>query len=61
MQTVTDADGRFEFPRAPPVSVSVWVSLGPWKDERYRSGPNVPLDLKPGAARSSTSAARGRR
>jgi protocatechuate 3,4-dioxygenase beta subunit len=49
MQAVTDADGRFEFPRVPPVAVSVRVSLGPWKDEGFRSGPSVPLDLQPGA------------
>jgi RNA polymerase sigma factor (sigma-70 family) len=48
MQTVTGADGRFEFPRVPPVPVSVRVHLGPWKDEGYRSGPSVPLDLQPG-------------
>jgi thiol-disulfide isomerase/thioredoxin len=48
MQTVTDTDGRFEFPRVPPVPVSVHVHLGPWKDEGFRSGPGVPLDLKPG-------------
>jgi len=28
--------------------VSVGVYLGPWKDEGFRSGPRVPLDLKPG-------------
>jgi RNA polymerase sigma factor (sigma-70 family) len=48
LQTVTDADGRFEFPRVPAVPVSVGVYLGPWKDEGFRSGPRVPLDLQPG-------------
>jgi thiol-disulfide isomerase/thioredoxin len=48
MQTVSDANGRFEFPRVPPVPTSVRVHLGPWKDEGFRSGPSVPLDLKPG-------------
>jgi RNA polymerase sigma factor (sigma-70 family) len=48
MQTVTDAAGHFEIPRVPPVPVSVHVHLGPWKDEGFRSGPGVPLDLKPG-------------
>jgi RNA polymerase sigma factor (sigma-70 family) len=48
MQVVTGRDGRFEFPRVPPVPVVVWVSIGPWKDETFRSGPHVPLDLKPG-------------
>ncbi len=32
----------------PPVPVSIGVHLGPWKDEGFHSGPNVPLDLKPG-------------
>ena len=59
MQTVTDADGRFEFPQVPPGPVSVRVSLGPWKDESFRSGPSVPLDLKPGGGPSWTSAAPG--
>lgn len=45
----TDESGRYEFPRVPPGQASVHVLLGPWKDEGYRSGPNVPLDLKPGA------------
>jgi hypothetical protein len=48
LQVVTNADGRFEFPRVPPVPVSVRVHLGPWKEEGFRSGPSVPLDLKPG-------------
>ena len=34
--------------RVPPVPVSVRVYLGPWEDEGFRSGPSVPLDLKPG-------------
>jgi beta-lactamase regulating signal transducer with metallopeptidase domain/protocatechuate 3,4-dioxygenase beta subunit/thiol-disulfide isomerase/thioredoxin len=48
LQTVTSADGSFEFPRVPPIPVSVRAYLGPWKDEGYRSGPSVPLDLQPG-------------
>lgn len=48
LQTTTDADGRFECPRVPPGPVSVRISLGPWRDEGFRSGPVVPLDLKPG-------------
>ena len=48
LQTVTGPDGRFEFPRVPPGPVAVRVYLGPWKDEGFRSGPHVPLDLKPG-------------
>jgi RNA polymerase sigma factor (sigma-70 family) len=48
LQTRTDPDGRFEFPRVPPVPVCVGVYLSPWKDEGFRSGPRVPLDLKPG-------------
>jgi len=48
LYTVTDAEGRFEFPQTPPGAVCLWVSLGPWKDEGFRSGPRVPLELKPG-------------
>ncbi len=48
LQVVTDKDGRFEFPRVPPGPVSVRVSLGPWYEEGFRSGPSVPLNLQPG-------------
>jgi thiol-disulfide isomerase/thioredoxin len=48
LQAVTGPDGRFEFPRVPPGPVSVRVSLGPWKDEGFRSGPVAPLALRPG-------------
>jgi RNA polymerase sigma factor (sigma-70 family) len=48
IQTVTGPDGRFELPRVAPVPVCVRVYLGPWKDEGFRSGPGVPLDLRPG-------------
>jgi thiol-disulfide isomerase/thioredoxin len=48
MYTRTGADGRFEFPRVLPASVSVRVDLGPWEDATFRSGPSVPLELQPG-------------
>jgi RNA polymerase sigma factor (sigma-70 family) len=48
LHAVTGPDGRFEFPRVMPGPVSVRVHLGPWKDEGFRSGPSVPLDLEPG-------------
>jgi protocatechuate 3,4-dioxygenase beta subunit len=48
MQVVTGPDGRFEFPRVPPLPVGVRVYLGPWKDQGFHSGPGVPLDLRPG-------------
>jgi len=48
MQVETGPVGRFEFARVPPGPVYVRVYLGPWKDEGYRSGPGLPLDLKPG-------------
>jgi len=48
MRAVTDAGRRFQFPRVPAVPLSVRIYLGPWKDEGFRSGPSVPLDLQPG-------------
>jgi uncharacterized GH25 family protein len=45
---ITGPDGRFVFTAAPPVPLSLRVVLGPWKDEPFRSGPHVPLDLQPG-------------
>jgi RNA polymerase sigma factor (sigma-70 family) len=48
LQVVTGADGRFTFSRVMPGPVHVHVHLGPWKDEGFRSGPSVPLDLRPG-------------
>jgi uncharacterized GH25 family protein/thiol-disulfide isomerase/thioredoxin len=48
LQTRTDANGRFEFPRVPHGPVAVRPYLGPWKDEGFRSAPSVPLDLRPG-------------
>ncbi|MFL5327507.1 MAG: sigma-70 family RNA polymerase sigma factor [Gemmataceae bacterium] len=48
LQSVTDAEGRFVFPRMPAVPVSVRIHLGPWEEPGYRSGPSVPLDVAPG-------------
>jgi RNA polymerase sigma factor (sigma-70 family) len=48
LQTHTDAEGRFEFPRVPAGPVLVCPTLGPWQDEGYRSAPHVPVDLQPG-------------
>jgi thiol-disulfide isomerase/thioredoxin len=47
-QTTTGPDGSFEFLRVRPGPVSARVYLGPWKDEGFRSGPHMPLDLQPG-------------
>jgi RNA polymerase sigma factor (sigma-70 family) len=48
LQTHTGPDGSFDFPHVPRGPVSVRVYLGPWKDDGFRSGPSVPLNLKPG-------------
>jgi thiol-disulfide isomerase/thioredoxin len=43
-----DADGRFSFPRLPPVPSYATVSF--WRDEKlgFGSKQSIPLDLKPG-------------
>jgi protocatechuate 3,4-dioxygenase beta subunit len=44
----TDAQGNFTFEHIPSGPTQVTVFLGPWRDEGFRSGPSVPLDLAPG-------------
>ena len=44
----TDRDGRFVFPRVPPVKSSVRAQLGVWRDCPITSSRSVPLDLQPG-------------
>ena len=46
--TQTDRDGRFVFPRVPPVKSSVRAQLSPWRDSPLTSSRSVPLDLQPG-------------
>ena len=48
MNVTTGPDGSFQFPQVPPGPVALRVLLGPWKDDGFRSGPSVPLDLQPG-------------
>jgi thiol-disulfide isomerase/thioredoxin len=49
LQTQTDGEGRLEFPRVPPVPVSVRVSSSwPWRDEEFHSALSMPVDLQPG-------------
>jgi beta-lactamase regulating signal transducer with metallopeptidase domain/thiol-disulfide isomerase/thioredoxin/protocatechuate 3,4-dioxygenase beta subunit len=44
----TDRDGRFEFPRVPPVISSVRAHVSVWRDSPLSSGQSIPLDLQPG-------------
>ncbi|MGN6543727.1 MAG: redoxin family protein, partial [Aureliella sp.] len=45
---ITDADGRFEFERLPPIAGSVRAYLGPWQDSPLQSSQSVPVALRPG-------------
>jgi thiol-disulfide isomerase/thioredoxin/uncharacterized GH25 family protein len=44
----TDRDGRFAFPRVPPIKSRVWGQASVWRDGPLTSGRSVPLDLRPG-------------
>lgn len=44
----SDAEGRFEFERLPPIAGCLRVYLGPWEDSPLQSSQSVPLELKPG-------------
>ena len=44
----TDRDGRFVFPRVPPLKSSVKVRLSVWEESPLTSSRSVPLDLQPG-------------
>jgi beta-lactamase regulating signal transducer with metallopeptidase domain/protocatechuate 3,4-dioxygenase beta subunit/thiol-disulfide isomerase/thioredoxin len=44
----TDRNGRFVFPRVPPVKSHVSAQISVWQDGPLRSSRSVPLDLKPG-------------
>jgi beta-lactamase regulating signal transducer with metallopeptidase domain/protocatechuate 3,4-dioxygenase beta subunit/thiol-disulfide isomerase/thioredoxin len=44
----TDRDGRFVFPRVPPVKSYVRAQLSVWRDYPFSSSRSVPLDLQPG-------------
>lgn len=45
---LTDADGRFQFDRIPPVSGNLKAYLGLWDDSPLSSSQSVPLELRPG-------------
>jgi beta-lactamase regulating signal transducer with metallopeptidase domain/thiol-disulfide isomerase/thioredoxin len=51
---VTDADGRFNFDRLPPIVGAVRTQLGPWEESPLTSGESAPLDLQPGEQREIT-------
>ena len=44
----TDGDGRFVFPRVPPLKSKVEAILSVWRDSPLTSSRSVPLDLRPG-------------
>jgi beta-lactamase regulating signal transducer with metallopeptidase domain/thiol-disulfide isomerase/thioredoxin len=44
----SDRDGRFQFPRVPPVKSHVHAQLSVWDDYPFSSSESVPLDLQPG-------------
>lgn len=46
--TQTDAEGRFEFKRLPPVAGGVQALLGPWQDSPLTSSQSVSFNLQPG-------------
>jgi len=47
-QVKTDRDGRFVFPRVPPVKGHVWAPISVWGEWPIRSSQSIPLDLQPG-------------
>ncbi|QDT94603.1 M56 family metallopeptidase [Gimesia aquarii] len=55
----TDADGRFEFKRLPPIAGSIQAYLGPWRDSLLTSSQAIPLDLQPGENKTLTLGGKG--
>jgi thiol-disulfide isomerase/thioredoxin len=51
-QAQTDAEGRFDFDRLPPVVGSVQANLGAWQESPLTSSESVPLELHPGERRT---------
>jgi peroxiredoxin len=49
--TTTDAEGRYEFKRVPPVASSLQARLSVWEDSLLGSSQSVPLDLQSGEHR----------
>ncbi len=47
----TNAEGRFDFARLPPISGNVRAYLGPWQDSPLTSSRSLPLSLRPGEHR----------
>ena len=43
----SNADGRFELNRLPPIAGTLRANLGPWQESPLTSSQAVPLDLKP--------------